>query len=315
MALNNSFSKIKDEINGLKGKLEFHLTAMKEMKKEFDDSKKDFVGIDKINVLKIKIGDLREELKIVERLENRLKEIEKKAADREELEIKISEIKDQLDAIEKISGDSASNAKLERLVREVNDNFSQIKGIINDIEERGGSIVRERMGKIEHDIEKKIANVGNKSNILLEEIKKYPTKQEINKLLREVNKEFDEVKEQLEEVKILRNDLKTVRREKIGRRSFEEQLGNINKEIEDMKSQMSRIKRGFKGANDREKKRKFNFYFFANFLIILAFVLLGVSLALFFTENEQYMDYLIYASIASFVLGVLTRIVLVVKEK
>ena len=176
-ALNTSFSKIKDEMGDLRGKLELQLTALKETKKELEDSKKDFVGIDKINVLKIKIGDLKEELKIVERLENRLKEIEKNAADREQTEAKINEIKDQLDAVEKVSSASASKNRLEKLVKEVNETFSQIKNAIHDIEERGGSVVRERLQRVDHDIDRKIAAAANKSNVLLEEIRKYPTKQ------------------------------------------------------------------------------------------------------------------------------------------
>ena len=107
-----------------------------------------------------------------------------------------------------------------------------------------------------------------------------------------------------------------MRREKVGKRSLEEQLVIINGEIGNLKMGVEELrKRGFRGKNANGEGRRFNFYFFANFLIILAFVLLGISLALFFTENEQYMDYLIYASIASFVLGVLTRIVMVIKER
>lgn len=317
-ALNSSFSKIKDEMGDLRVKLEFQLTALKETKKEFEDSKKDFVGIDKINVLKIKIGDLKEELKIVERLENRLKEIEKNAADREQTEAKINEIKDQLDAVEKISSASASKNRLEKLVKEMNEAFSQIKSSISDIEERGGSVVRERLHKIDHDIDRKIAATANKSNVLLEEIKKYPTKQDINRLLREINGEFDSLKEQLEEVKLLRNDLKNMRREKVGKKSLEEQFVIINGEIGNLKMSVEEMrKKGFKfkNANGESRGKRFNFYFFANFLIVLAFILLGASLALFFTGHEGYMDYLIYGAIASFVLGVLTRIVMVIKER
>lgn len=314
--LRNSFSKIKGEMDDIKGKVEFQLAALKDMKKEFETSKNDFVTTDKINVLKIKVGDLREELKAVERLETRLREIEKKAADKEQTKIKIDELKDHIDSVEKTSKDAATGAKVEKLVREINDEFGRLRKSVKTIEEKGGSIVRDKLGKLEFDINKKTVSLGNKINLIADEIKKYPAKQEINSLLRDINREFDEVKDSFEELRILRNDLKTVRREKLGKAYFEQQLEKLNSEMQELRTGIKELRKtgSRKEPVNKNKKRKFNFYLFANIMIVLAFVLLGASLVLFFTDREGLMDYFIYGAIASFLIGVLTRIVVVMRE-
>ncbi|PIN87115.1 hypothetical protein COV19_01310 [Candidatus Woesearchaeota archaeon CG10_big_fil_rev_8_21_14_0_10_44_13] len=317
IALRDSFSKIRDEIGDIKGKLEMQLGSLKEVKKEVDDSKKDFVGIDKINALKIKIGDLREELKAVERLEKKLNEIEAKAAEKEKTEAKLDEIEGKIESIEKVSKAASPDSKVDKLVKEINGEFADLRKAVREVENKGGSIVDDKFTKLENDVNKRTLSISNKLSMFMEEQKKYPTKQEINQLLRMMNREFDDIKEKIDEIGIVKNDLKNMRREKVGKRFFEQQFVSLNGEIGNLKSEIEYLKRkGFKAAgksSEKGERKAFNFYFLANFLIVLAFILLGVSLLLFFIGRDAYMDYLIYGAIISFVIGVLMRIVLVIR--
>lgn len=305
--LKNSFSKIREEIDGLKGKLEFQLAAMKDMKKELDDSKNDFVTVDKINILKIKIGDIMESLKAMERLDKKINDVQSMSSSREQTENSLDEIRAKLDSVEKKAKSAIADSKFGKLVREMNEEFSKLRNSVKDVEEKGGSIVKDRLGKLEQELNRRIFSIEEKLSLLGSDLRKRPAKQEINQLLRSVNSEFDSIKEQLDDVRILRNDLKTIRRDKLNKASFEQQIIEIRGEMGNLKSAIENIRR----SRRIEERKGISIYFIANILIALAFVLLGASLVLFFTGSESYMDYFIYGAIASFVLGLIMRVIAV----
>lgn len=298
-------------MDNLRGRIELQSSAVRDLKKEMDDSKKDFVSIDKINVLKIKLGGLMEELKASERVEAKLKELEKKAADKAQVSESLEELKNQLDAVEDKATLSASAAKLDKLINEMNEEFIKVRESVRGIEEKGGSIVKDRFARLEADSGRRMTVVEKKLGLIIEEMKKKPAKQEINQLLRDVNSEFNEIRNQLDQVAILRNDLKSMRREKAGRIRVNEEFSRINSEIDSMKSQIASLKRG-KAARQQGPGGR-SLYFLANSLIVLAFIILGASIVLFFMGRDGLMDYFIYSSIGSFMLGILLRVFLVLK--
>ncbi|MFO8016881.1 MAG: hypothetical protein R6U32_07315 [Candidatus Woesearchaeota archaeon] len=335
ISLRRSFSRIKEEMEELRVKMDFQLNGLKELKKDLEESKKDFIGVEKLNVLKVKIGDMMEEIKRVERLDKRLKELEKKAADKEQLKTSFEELKNKIDSVEKASNNAATSERLEKLIKEVNDEFASLRKSIKNIEEKGGSIVRDKLGRLEYDFNKKTAALGSRMNSLSDEMGKRPSKQEINQLLRDVNKEFDDLKESAGEIEAVKKDLKTVRREKLGKPYFEQQLEKLNSDIAGLKEELKEARREAKQSAKASKKaerkaekeagrkenakgksgsRRFTPYMFANMMIILAFMLLAAALVFFFTGNFTYMDHMIYAAVALFMIGIITRIIVVFRE-
>jgi len=324
-ALKASFSNIKEDITNLDQRLSFQLNSLKEMKKELEDSQKDFVTIDKINIIKIKIGDLKEELKALYRIEKELKETKDKSADKDKTDKEIDEIKKQLDSAEKTLKTIVTDNKFQKLVDEINSEFKEIRKSIHSVEEKGGSIVKGKLSKLEKDADEKYNLLNNKIDIdlknrynvinkkmefVMDELQNRTTKQQVNQLVRDVNKEFDSVKEVLYDIQMLKKDLKNVRRDKLGKAYFEQQIEGLKQEIEKLRRKSGQKESG------KEKgwlRRIFSVYFFANLFIVLAFISLAASLAMYLIDLPGLMDYFIYTAVGLFILGIILRVIVVIR--
>lgn len=172
-------------------------------------------------------------------------------------------------------------------------------------------------------------------NTVREENQKYVSKNQVNDLLRSINTEFDGVKEQIADMELLKKDIKSLRKDKLNRISHEQQSDEMKRQIDDVndrimqlsdridenRNTISKIESKSMNAKFVSRKAKrtgqswFNMLIIANIMIALSFILLGVSFGMYYlVYKTEYMNYVIIGAVALFVIGIIMRIISVIRE-
>jgi len=125
--LRNSFATIKQDMQDLKQSQMASLRSSKEIRNELSGMKENFVSKDKFNVLKIKIGDLNEDVKKLGKVEKDLDKLKETSAKKEAIEKQLSEMKKELKGMDKNIENTATEKQMEKLIEEVNSEFDLVK--------------------------------------------------------------------------------------------------------------------------------------------------------------------------------------------
>ncbi len=378
--LKNSFSGIKKDMNDIRENIHILQTYSEDTRGIFDASKKDFVTIDKLNALKIKLADMNEEVKRLDRIESVLKAINDRTIDKDRFESErqksketIDELKNQVSFAERLGKSALTEARLKQLSNEVSAEINEMVQRLDSYEKKGGKVVDDIAEKLRKEIEGKIANLDERFNTkaaslreevgsetsqarvdvksvleserkesnrkmlkLLEGInkirdenKKLITRNQVNDVLRSINKEFDALKEEIEDIKILRKDIKQIRKDKLNRAYFEQSMNDISKKVDSFGKDIAGLREELKYAKKAQKEMEsaknkaaagkgrtgfFSVLMLANLLVVLAFILLGVSFTLYFFERTEFMNYVIVGAVLFFAAGIIIRIVSVIRE-
>jgi hypothetical protein len=172
-------------------------------------------------------------------------------------------------------------------------------------------------------------------NTVRDENQKYVSKNQISDLLRSINHEFDSVKEQMLEVDMVKKDIKTMRRDKLNKASYDQQAAEMKMYIDDLKNNMMDLNERIDETNQMIKRveskkmavkfipKKFQdngsgssaLLIIANIMIALSFILLGVSFGMYYLVYMiDYLNYVIIGAVVMFVLGIILRIISVLRE-
>ena len=238
-ALENSFAAIKRDINEVKLSLNSQAEQYFTIKKSIEEVKTDSITKDKINVLKIKIGELNEGLKKVWDIEKQLKSLQTTSGNKV-LTQAIDELHAKLIAlnlkVEEVHKHAVTESQLKTLVAELNAELNNIASNIRDAEMRRDEVRRQ---DIEHYAKKIVERVDTTNNDLAnlrKEVKNYVDKDQVKKILEEINNDFDSVKNELSTM--AKKDAVFVKEHEV-----KDVLKSINKEFDGVTSELTNLKK------------------------------------------------------------------------
>lgn len=192
--LRMSFANIKRDMLSLKESQHQQMIKLAEIRQKFNDAKTEFVTLDKFNVLKIKIGEINENLKKIWDLDSKITGLEDNKLNEDEFAAQIDKWEDNIENvktdIEEIKSKSATNKQLQGLVEDVNDEFDKIKASISQLSSVKDTIKKKEIDKVK-------ARLKDIDLELSENVKR----SQVENLIEDVNIEFDNVKELTQDIK------------------------------------------------------------------------------------------------------------------
>lgn len=350
--LKNSFSGIKRDMGSVKESLYLLQNYITDTKKDLLESKKDFVTIDKLNALKIKLADINESVKKLDLIEASLKKTDERLAGVAKLEADLkklrelsNDLKNQVSLAERISKGAVTETKLRQLAKEVSAEINEMNKRLELYSEKGGDVVERVSDDLKEDVKENLEEQSKRFDGLADELKeeiknfiesgkkestrkmlklleginkvreeqnRLVNRNQVNDVLRSVNSEFDSVKERINDLSMLKKDIKLVRRDKVSKNNFDQQAKDVNGKFADIEKDIETLKAKVSGAKSK-KERRFSILTIANIFIVLAFILLGVSFAQYFLDRTGFMNYVIIAAVALFIIGIIIRVVSVLR--
>lgn len=201
-ALENSFGNIKRDINEIK--LLVHTSADRygQLQRDIITIKDESASKDKINVLKIKLGEVNEELKKVWEIEkkvNTMNQPPKKAFQEslDELNAKLVSTELRLNNEMKTS---ASENQLKTVVAGINKELNALSNEIRNVEFRKDMLSHEVIKSFENKIGNRFRENNEAFIELRKSLKEYVNKNELKSVVNEINNDFDSVKRELASV-------------------------------------------------------------------------------------------------------------------
>ncbi len=264
-ALENSFGNIKKDMNEIKFALSNHAEQQLNLKKSLESARIDVVTIDKLNVLKIKIGEINEGLKKVWDLEKQLRAMGgsktlQEATD--ELAAKVSALNVKIDEVNK---KNVSEIQMKTVVEQINSELNRMAAILRESEQRRDMIRRQDIEDhtrflakriistnedlanlrkscvtkddirgVLNDISKDFASIRKELEAVAKKEPNYVKDNEVKKILEEINKEFDGISNEI-------NSLKKQNKENISVDQIKGLINDISNEFNDVRKDMSRL--------------------------------------------------------------------------
>lgn len=238
-ALSNSFAAIKKDMDDIKIIIASQTDQSSEFRRQLEDVKTDFVSKDKLNVLKIKIGEVNEGLKKIWDVEKQLKSIGATGSGKA-LQNAVDELNAKLIAmnikVAELNKSSITETQLKALTNEINNELNRMNIILREAETRRDDVRRDDIEKYNEHLVKKLDNVNDDLSILKKSIadknKEFITETEVKDVLNNVNKEFDSVAGEIEE-------LKKQNKGNITASHIKGLMGDISDEFDDIKKNLS----------------------------------------------------------------------------
>ncbi len=270
--LKNSFSGIKKDISDLREKQEESLSIGYRVRQDVDKIKDDYVSKDKMNLLKIKVGEINNTLKKLWDLDESIKKLDEKKTDQKEFEQRFESLRDEISK-QLTELNSNTNKRLVEYTNEVNKNIeavnnnsakvfsrineqmktvvtkTQLNSLTSEMSQEFTAMKKEvaELRKIKEtitasELEKRTNLINARVDLLAKELlktnqnlSKSITTEEVKRLMDEVNKEFEELKQSTAEINKLKRYINIVESEALSKKEFSRQVSRINSEIDDTK--------------------------------------------------------------------------------
>ncbi len=354
--LKNSFAAIKMDIDELKEFRTQQLKSSYEQKQEMDRVKEDYVAKDRLNLLKIKIGEINDSLKKVWDIEENLKKLDankvpKSLFDQKvqelnsEINKRVTEIKLSVSQLREDSKQFISKNQIKELIDDVNGEFNIVHKEVAELKSR------KEMFSV-NEVKKRNEELNRKLDLLAKEIidtnKKLALmikKDQVEDLVKQINLELDDMKVEMNEIYKLKKYVSFVESDMIKQKDLRKSTKDIEGDLIDLRDTVSDLKREFKKdvekkvksverdivvkedkraesrpkiaikENEKVKKPYRKTLILGNILIGLAFLLLIFAIIAFFAVEPSWTDLLSVVSIISFVMGILLRVIVILKRK
>jgi len=198
-ALENSFGNIKKDMTELKVLLNTQNEKYSDIRREVENVKNDSATKDKINVLKIKIGEVNEDAKKIWDVEKQLKVLNQppKKAFQESLdELNAKLVATELKLNQEVKT-SASETQLKNVVAGINKELNVLAQEIRNVEFKKDVLSNEVVKSFENKIGSKFRQNNEALNDLRKDLKSYVDKNELKNVVSEFNNDFDLVKREV----------------------------------------------------------------------------------------------------------------------
>ena len=232
-ALENSFGNIKRDMNEIKFALSSQAEQQLNLKKSLETARTAVVTPDKLNILKIKIGELNEGLKKVWDLEKQLRAMGgsktlQEATD--ELDAKVAALNFKIDEVNR---KNVSETQMKTIVEQINSELNRMAAIVRDAEQRRDLIRRQDIEDHTRFLAKKIAS----TNEDLADLRKTcVTKDDIKGVLNDVSRDFGSIRKEIEIV--AKRETSFVKDTEVKRI-----LDDINKEFDGISNEIGSLKK------------------------------------------------------------------------
>lgn len=294
--LKNSFAGIKSDMDEIKDKQSESLAATHRLKEDVNKIKDDYVSTDKLNALKIKVGDVNDTIKKLWELDSSIKAVDAKKFDKEAFESRFVKLKDEIQ--KKLSEINTSTNKriveysnaLTKNIEQVNNNSAKVFAKINDqmkvvatknqIKEVVDNftqefiVVKKEVAEIRKikdvitaaELDRRTGLLNARVDLIAKEILKtnqnvsqQVTSEQVKGIVDSVNREFDLIKVELSDLAKLRRYIGMVESEALSKKEFMRQLSNLQSEIDSERKELREMKersREYAKYSDIEKNMK-----------------------------------------------------------
>ncbi len=353
-ALRNSFAAIKQDMLDLKSSINVQAHDLRELKQNQEALRGEFVTADKLNLVKIRIGELNESLKRIWGIEEQIKALEDKIVSKafvnqqvDGVAIKVNDIKGKLESFTK---SYVSEMQIKKLLEDLNKELNSLRSNIEEVKTIKDTISQRTMEKVAFKLNSKIEDVRSQFGALssdvkssIEELRKahqnLVSENQINDLLNDINEEFDKVKEVLYQnnnaIEQLRENAASS--EKSIKSSFKRDIEQMNSRLLLLQNDMGEARRvqnapvysapakkSAKGKKETPqieikqvpvKRPARKIKFFANLLISVAFVSFILSITAFVVDNPSFSDNLAVVAVVTFAAGILLRFMVYMRKR
>jgi len=244
-ALESSFAAIKKDITDIKLSINSQVEENARLKRDLDSAKAESVTKNKLNALKIKIGELNEGLKKIWDIERQLKNFDPSKT-KKMITSEIEELNAKLIAtnmkINEIGKQSASESQMKTLVADVNNEMNSLHQEIKDAELDKEEVQQRVIEKHTEKLSKEIGSTNEEIAQIYNDLKKYVSHNEVKRMLDTVNDDFDIIRVDIDEankaskVFVKENEVKNV-------------LKSVNKEFDGVSQELAELKAEVKKQN------------------------------------------------------------------
>jgi len=277
--LKNSFAGIKADMSELKTRQEELLGSSYSLKQDVEKIKEDYVTKDKLNVLKIKIGEISDTLKKIWDLDMALKELDEKKTDKKDFESRFEKLREEI--AKKLSDmNSAVNKKVVEYANSVNKNIedvnnntakifakiseqmkivatkNQLKELVSNVTEELTAMKKEvaDIRKIKEtitaaELERRSNLLNARVDLLAKEVIKANqnvaqciTSEQVKNIVEEINREFAELRTAILDIGRLKKYVGIVESESLSKKEFASQLAAIHSEIDSAKRELRELR-------------------------------------------------------------------------
>jgi len=224
-----AFGNIKNDMTALREGL--HQQGMKvvELVQDVKESKADFITVDKFNIIKIKIGELNENLKKLWEIEKKLEDLDRKTVAESDFDKHTGKVENELAKLKQdltaLDNTSATEAQLKDFAQDINSEFDGIKQGIEELRSIKDSITRAEMDKRTNLLNKHADDVRKDFEKVRSEVKDKINVKDVEAFVFDVNKEFDVLKKAIV-------DFKDDSRRFVTSNDFEKSLDKLDSKVD-----------------------------------------------------------------------------------
>ncbi|MFQ5474582.1 MAG: hypothetical protein ACE5DM_01980 [Candidatus Nanoarchaeia archaeon] len=199
--LRRSFSAIKEDMLKLKESQHQQLAQINEARQTILNVKNDLVTIDKFNVLKIKIGELNDNMKKLWEIDKKLIEVDAKALSEADFDRQASEWENEFEKmrqdIVEMRKTGVDEKQLNKLVQDLNEEFDSIKDHLDELRRLKDTITSGELEKRSQTIARELDDLRSEFYRMHKSSESMLTEKQAAALIKDVNSEFDDVKHNL----------------------------------------------------------------------------------------------------------------------
>ena len=233
--LRNSFTAIKKDMLQLQEVQHQQLLKLNETRQSISGSTADFITVDKFNVIKIKIGELNENMKKLWELDKKLIEVDAKAMPEADFDKQASEWENEFEKvrqdIKEIRSTSIDEDQLNKLVQDLNEEFDSMKEHLDELRRIKDSITSGELEKRTKSIAHELEDLRREFQRIHKLTQEHVTPKQVESLIGDINQEFDEIKNSFKELESEIKDCVKVADLKKTTTVIEAKIAGIRKEM------------------------------------------------------------------------------------